>query len=145
MILSVWLEPVYSKAKKLFHINDNSKPWQCFQMARTFTLVSALEVFSDAGSLKDGTGYLLQIFKSAFVVPKSLSQLFLYIDNKVLCGIVLMFIISMIERKRDFRVYFNKIPMVIRILVLVGVVTIISAFGIKKMMTVGGGFLYAEF
>lgn len=150
MIISVWLEPVYATVKNKLHINDKSKVWKLFQMARTFTLVSALEVFSDAGALKDGTGYLLQIFKSAMNVPKSFTQIFPYVENKtyfvmIFVGLLFIFIISLINRKKNVRFYFNKLPMIIRAIILVGLVCANFAFGMTEMMRNGGDFLYAQF
>lgn len=42
IVLSLILEPVYGKAKKLFHINDNSVEWKGFQMLRTFILTGLI-------------------------------------------------------------------------------------------------------
>ncbi len=150
MIISVWLEPVYTSVKNKLHINDKTKIWKLFQMARTFTLVSALEVFSDAGTLKDGVGYLIQIFKSLAVIPKSFSQLLPSVDNKtyfavILLGLICILIISLINTKENVRLYINKMPMIIRVMMLVGIVCVTFAFGMTELMRNGGDFLYAQF
>ena len=150
MIISVWLEPVYTSVKSKLHINDKAKPWKLFQMARTFTLVSALEVFSDAGTLKDGTGYLVQIFKSALGIPKSFAQLFPYVENRLnfgylFIGLVFILAFSIVGRQKTVRVYFNKIPIIVRILILSVVFFLIIIIGVPIIIENGGGFLYEQF
>ena len=149
MIISVWLEPVYTSVKNKLHINDKSKVWKLFQMARTFTLVSALEVFSDAGTFKDGTGYILQIFKSTMNVPKSFDQLLPYVNNNLILaylfiGLLFILIISIFEQKKSFRIYFNRIPTIVRILILTIIFFLITIIGIPIIIN-GGGFLYEQF
>lgn len=150
MIISVWLEPFYTKMKTSLKINESSKIWNLFKILRTFALVSALEVFSDAGSLSDGTGYLMRIFRNAAVIPKSFSQLFPYVDEKLhflisVSGLLAIWAISLLQRKKPFREYTEKIPVFIRICVLVLIFMVIITCGIPVSIENDGGFMYAQF
>ena len=150
MTFSVWMEPVYQKAKAALHICDKSKLWSCFQMARTFILVSLLEVFSDVGNIRNGLGYFSQLIKKLFVMPKTFSQLAPYVDNYtsfilIMVGMLCLIIISLFGRKHDFREYFNSTPLILRVLILAVIVFVSYAFGMPEMMRNGGEFMYAQF
>ena len=150
MIASVWLTPFYSKIKKLLSINDNSKPLAVFGIIKTFILVSILEVFSDAGSLADGTGYIIKMISSFWVFPKSLNELFPYVGAindfyMVSFGLAAVIAVDLIGIKKDIRTCFSKVPAVIRSILLACAVFVILVVGIQEVISIEGGFMYANF
>ena len=150
MIISVWLEDFYAKCREKLHIKDKSRWFGMLQIARTFTLVSLLEVFSDAGSLRDGCGYILSIFFSASKIPTDFSTFMPFVDNTmrlifVVVGLLMMLVFSIVGRKQSIRIYFNKLPLVIRAIALAGLFCIIVSVGIVALIEEDGGFLYANF
>lgn len=149
MIFSVWMEPVYTKIKTALHIKESSKWFNFFRMARTFTLVSALEVFSDIGSLMDGIYYFKCLFLNVFV-PKSIFEIMPYTEDKINMmmlygGLLLIFAFSVIRLRNDVRCYFNKIPDWVRAVILAGLFVTLFFVGVMLLTTTEGGFMYANF
>lgn len=149
MIFSVWMEPAYAKIKESLHIKETSKPFNLFRMARTFTLVSALEVFSDIGSLKDGINY----FKMMFVnlrMGLDIKNSFLFSAGDTLDLLIVIFGLALlafvnISPFNRFREKYNKMPLLIRIASLLILFALIAVIGIHSLVKNDGGFIYAQF
>lgn len=153
IIFSMWMEPVYQSVNNKLGIRQESQIWKVFRIARTFVLVTFIKVLPEVGTLSDGIGFLKNIFVSKVPVH-SLAQLLPFInlgDFETLMqlavaavGVALMFVFSVIQGKRPVRDCFNKIPMPVRVLILVCAVLIISIFGVRANWGTGG-FMYANF
>lgn len=154
IILSVWLEPVYANTKTKLHIKDENPVFRLFQMVRTFAIFTSLEIIA-AVSAMGGNGF--EYFVKPFVnrtIPHSISELFpsTAMSNfsmitllLSLCGLVMMLIVSIVEeKKKPIRYYFNKIPWIIRILIIVAFMVIIVTFGVQSTWG-AGAFMYANF
>lgn len=150
IIFSLWMEPVYEAWKKKLGIDEGSKWWKFFQVARTFFLVTLIKVLPEVGTLKDGVGLILKIFMKPWI-PLSISMLFPYlIDIRAACGFIvvvmgigLMFAVSVLQRKRPVREYADKIPMGIRIPLMSVFFMGIVYWGIP--VSNGIEFMYANF
>ena len=140
IILSLWMEPVYEKCRTGLHVKEDSGLWRAFQVLRTFILVTFIKVLPEVGTLSDGVGLLKRIFTN-FTIPTSLQQLLPFADivsvegliklGTILLCIVLLFVSSLLQRKMPIRNYFNKIPLVIRILLLCLLTVLILYLGIQ--------------
>lgn len=153
LILHVWLKPVYASAKRTLQIKDSNKLWIAFQIIRTFTLISLIEVIPEVGNIANGLRFIGKIF-SSFAIPRSVNELFPYVDLSItvykiniiltILGVIMMIVISVVQYKKPFRIYFNRIPKVIRVLFLSVIIIIIASFGVQASWG-SGGFLYAQF
>ncbi len=153
IIFSLWMEPVYTLWKKKLKINENLWIWRAFQVIRTFILVTFIKVLPEVGTLSDGIGLWKRIFTN-HEIPHSIQELLPFINWSVtanvpmtilaVMGTILLFVVSLLQRKQPFRVYFNKLPMVVRVVILTGMVMFIMSFGVQATWGVGG-FLYANF
>lgn len=153
IIFSLWLEPVYAKGKTSLHINEHLWIWRAFQVLRTFLLVTFIKVLPEVGSLSDGFGLLKRIFTN-FSIPGSLREMLPFVDMSsstgkmnfaiVLFFTALLFISSLLQRKKPVRDYFNRLPMLIRLVLLCMLVIIIAYLGVQASWS-EGGFMYENF
>lgn len=159
IIASLWMEPVYQKWKAALHIRESSFAWRLFQVTRTFLLVTFIKVLPEVGTLSDGFGLWAQIFTN-HTIPHSLGELlpFLIIDyanaNTNLLALLkflvvlfttgLLLVSSLLQRKKPIRDYFNRLPRLIRIILLAMLFIFICMFGISASRT-GGEFMYVQF
>lgn len=153
IILSLWLAPVYAACKRALRINDQSRAWRCFQIIRTFTLVTLLEVLPEVGTLRDGLGLWMQIFTN-HRIPTSLGELlpFVQLSNfNIRCGFavavfcaVLLFVSSVMQRKKPIREYFGALPVYWQVILLSGLLMLIATIGVQASWGTEG-FMYANF
>ena len=145
IILSIWMEPVYTSLKGKLRIKEATWSWRFFQTIRTFLLVTLIKVFPEVGSFSDGVYFLKRLF-SNHSIPRSFSQLAPFITQKLpffvaSAVLLILFVFSLHERKQPIRVHFNRIPFLVRIVLLAFVVVIIGIFADLS----AGGFMYARF
>lgn len=153
IILTLWLDPLYDKCKKLLNIKEDKWAWRAFQTIRTFILVTFIKVLPEVGTLSDGFGLWKQVFTN-FTLPNSIHNLLPFLDFSVsttvitfglaIIGTICLFFVSLKQRKGAFRGYFNNIPTVFRVLILAVVMLTIASFGVQSTWG-SGGFLYANF
>jgi len=153
IIFLLWMEPVYAQWKQKLKINDGSLLWRAFQVVRTFILVTFIKVLPEVGTLSEGLGLWKQIFTN-HEIPGSIYELLPFINWSItiyvvmtflaIMGTILLFVVSLLQRKQEFRVYFNKLPMVVRMIILTGMILLISSFGVQATWGTGG-FIYANF
>lgn len=147
IILQVWLQPFYDWSRAKLHVKEKSFIWKLFITLRTFFLVTLIKVLPEVGTLGDGLGLWKRIFTN-FTLPHSLMELMPYADDKAInmgfmtIMIILIFIADLLQRKKPVREYYNKLPMIIRIVFLAAAFVAAVSFGVRVE---GGGFLYANF
>ena len=151
IILSLWMEPVYTAMRTRLRVKEDSFGWKLFRTLRTFILVTFIKVLPEVGSLSDGLGFWKQIFTN-HAIPGSLGALlpflvptysrFTYVFLSL--GIVLMLVFSLLQRTRPVRERFNRLPAVVRILIISIAVLTVASYGVIATWN-GGGFLYAQF
>lgn len=153
IILSLWLAPVYERSRRLLRISDSSMFWKVIRIVRTFTIVALLEVLPEVGTLGDGLHFWACIFAN-WRLPASLADLLPFVHlrnfNKVIgfaaamgC-VALLFIASVLQRKKPVRAYFNALPVWVQIAALSALVMLIASFGIQASWG-AEGFMYANF
>ena len=145
IILTLWLEPVYKGAVKALHIREDAFYWRAFQVIRTFLLVTLIKVLPEVGTLKDGLKFIGRIFTS-HRIPASIGELFSFLHEwqhflVVAVLTAVLFICSLIQRRRPVRTYFNRLPWAVRVIVLAGAFVCAYAFGSSAL----GGFMYVKF
>lgn len=149
IIFSMWMEPVYEKGKRLFHINESKWLWKAFQTIRTFILVTFIKVLPEVGSLSQGFGLWKRIF-TEHTLPESISALIPFVGTAeignflIVCMLTfLLFVTSLLQRKNPIREYFNRAPMVVRFLLLILLTFLIIMIGVP--VSKEGAFLYEGF
>ena len=153
LILSLWLAPLYERMRSIFHIRVENKLWRLFCVLRTFTIAAMLEVLPEVGSLTDGFHLWRCIFTNAWI-PHSLGALIPFVHlrnfNRLLgfsvamLFILVMFIGSLMQRKKPIREYVNALPNWCQILGLSLMILVILTFGIQASWG-AEGFMYANF
>lgn len=148
IIVSLWLEPVYGRAKEALHVNERSFFWRAFVTLRTFFLVTLIKVFPEVGGFRHGVG-----FWAACLHPWNLKGVgghALYPvttrGNLVILGLgaLVIFAVSLIQRRGSVRAQLTRTPKLLRLAIFVALFFIIVYCGIP-MSTETGGFLYAQF
>ncbi len=149
LILSLWLDKLYAAWKSALHINETSWGWRAFQTIRTFILITFIKVLPEVGTLSDGWGLWMRIF-TEHSIPSDISALLPALAENgkknfciIIVMILLMFFASLLQRKREVRDYFVKVPLPARMVIMAGCVMLLIVFGIPA--SAKGGFLYAQF
>ena len=153
IILSLWLEPAYARCRQWLQINEDAWLWRAFQTIRTFLLVTFIKVLPEVGTLRQGLGLWKRIFTN-HTIPHSVRSLLPFVDwslniTQIEFGVAILvtialFVSSLLQRKQKVRVYFNRIPWFLRIVILSIVIIVVIAFGVPTTWG-AGGFLYANF
>lgn len=156
IIFSMWMEPVYTKIKTALHINERKWLWRAFQTIRTFVLVTFIKVLPEVGTLSQGVGLWKRVFSACTIVPRGLGELLPFIrpneavavdtqyNYYISAGlIVALIIVSLLQRKKPVREYFNRTPIVIRVAMVLVLVFFVIYVGFSADAT--GGFMYAGF
>lgn len=154
IISSVWMQTKYDKWREKMHISSQNRLFRTFQVARTFTIITVLEVVAAVEVLHgSGAEYFYRVLTD-HSVPNTLNQLLPTNGSDsnttrislmlAIFGLVLMLVFSLIQRKRRIRDCFNNVPVLVRIPVMVVVVLIIALFGVQASWGVGA-FMYANF
>lgn len=151
IIVSMWMEPVYADWKTKLRINDENRAYKCFQIIRTFILVTFIKVLPEVGGLRRGLGLWKHIFTD-FRIPKSVHQLLKFVSTEqhwliiATFGALMMLAVSCLQSKCQVRDLFNKLPIVIRIIVVSCGMIFVAVFGGMALYSFGGGgFMYAGF
>lgn len=152
IIVSLWMERPFASMKRALHVNEASRIWQGFQVIRTFVLVTFIKVLPEVGTLDQGIGFWRHIFCD-FSLPSEMGMLIPGVSVPgmtasplwlVAIGTIIMFVVSMLQRKRPVRERFNTLKMPIRSLILGVLIVCIVSFGAMASWD-AGSFMYANF
>ncbi|MBQ9032211.1 MAG: MBOAT family protein [Parasporobacterium sp.] len=149
VIATLWLEPVYARMRQFFHIRETSGGWRAFQVLRTFVLISFIKILPEVGGLRAGLNLWAQVVRGASIIPHTFAELLPFVDDYlnfavILIFTVILFIFSLIERRKPVREAFNKWPMILRVFILALFFVIAILFG-ARADGLNGAFLYAQF
>ncbi len=152
IMLSVLLKPVFEWCHKKLHINPKSAPYSLFQILRTFIVILVGYVFDVAPSFKQAmkTFWLFftdQSFKTGWSEISTLG-----LGKKqyllLLAGVLLIFVISIIQERHDkttIREMLDKKPFIFRYVpIFIGVMAIV-VFGIYGSGFDATDFVYMQF
>ena len=150
IIVSLWTDPVFAGWKKKLNINEAAFPWRAYVTIRTFILVTFIKVLPEVGTLRDGLGLWKHAF-TAMKLPAGVSSFFpKFLEDTQIFNIklalvftALLFVTSLLQRKKPLYEYMEKVPWVARIAIMAAVAIVIIGFGLGQ--TGGGGFMYARF
>ena len=149
IIFSMWMEKPFETWKKALRINESTWLWRAFQTLRTFLLVTFIKVLPEVDGLRAGLGLWKRIF-TEHTFPHTVSELLPFVDNAtnlyaILFGILLMFIVSLLQRKQPVREWLEKKTIYpVRMLIFVALFFLILYFGVPASGGIGG-FMYAQF
>ena len=144
------LTPVFKLIVKVFHINTECDSFRLFQRIRTFILFIFGLSFFRAESLSDG----FKMWKNAFsqfnvwiLFDKSLFDLGLIRSEWgiLIFGLVLVFIVSYISQKEDFRDYISKQNFIFRLIVFGALFTMVICWGYYGVNFNAADFIYGKF
>lgn len=148
IILALWLEPTFTKIKAALRIKEQGFAWRAFATLRTFFVVTMIKVFPEVGDFSDGVGYWLHCF-SGWRLPDSFEALIYPVADAeafyvLAVGALLMFVVSLLQRRRSVRDRLARLWLPVRILIFALIFIAIVWYGVPTQSE-GGGFLYAQF
>ena len=145
IILSMWLEPVNNKVKKILRINEKSIIWKWFQILRTFILVTYIKVLPEVGTLADGVGLWIASFTNQ-LRPVNLFEIipFEFSTTFSLCIGIILILINSIMAKDESNLGIKNANIIIKYILFVYLIVEIIIYGnfISPDMR---GFMYAQF
>lgn len=148
IIVSLWLEPVYEKARNRLHIRERSFFWRAFVTLRTFFLVTLIKVFPEVGGFGNGVGFWKHCFMNWSLAGAEGHPLYPITDNRQLLvlvgGAMLLFAVSLLQRRGSVRQQLTRLPRLVRLAIFVALFFLIALIGIP-LSGETGGFLYAQF
>jgi len=147
IILSLWFEPVFDRLKAACRIHEQGFWWRAFATLRTFFIVTMIKVFPEVGSFSAGLGYWRHCFKNWDLTlgANLFYPIVSYKDLVILAaGALLLFGVSLLQRKGSLRAKIAKLPLPLRYGLYVAVFFAIILLGVPTQSQ-GGGFLYAQF
>lgn len=152
IILSLMMEPLYDKSKKLLHINDQSVEWKAFQMVRTFILTGIIpRVIVRAASVSAALTIFTKIFTDFNFASLYDGTLLNYGLNKVHFAIALIAIAILIatsimkEKGISIRESISKMHIVVRWLIYLFAFYSVVIFGIYGPGYDASAFVYMGF
>ena len=150
IIISQELEPLYGKFHERFPKLTGSSPYQAFMVIRTFFLMGSLRLFDNARGCRDAFISFGSIFTrwdfGRLTVQEFLDLGLSEADYVVVAvGVLLLFAVSMMQRKQPVREYLAGKPFVLRYLVFAGLFLSVVLFGIYGMGYDSAGFIYNQF
>lgn len=144
------LSPLFKKLIVLLHINTDCDSYRLFLRLRTFFLFIFGLSFFRAKSLKDG----FLMWKNAF----SQFNIWIFFDKSIyelgldrtewgilIFGLILIFIVSYISQKEDFRAYLNRQNLLFRLIVFSVLFVMIICWGYYGMDFNAADFIYGRF
>jgi D-alanyl-lipoteichoic acid acyltransferase DltB (MBOAT superfamily) len=148
IIVSLWLEPVFGKIKAKLNIKEHGFLWRSFATLRTFFVVTMIKVFPEVGGFSGGVGYWKHCFVN-WKIPADFSALIYPVADGeaffvLFAGAMLMFIVSLLQRRKSVRDRLLGLWLPVRILIFALMFIMIIYYGVPTQAE-GGGFLYAQF
>ncbi len=133
IIVSLWLEPVYTRVNAKLRLTDSNRLWQLFRILRTFCLVTFIKVLPEVGTLSDGIGLWKQVFTSR-IIPDRWIDWFPYGANEihitvVAVGFLMMLIVDGIKMRQPPRQWLNRRPFLVRFVIYFVLIATILVFG----------------
>lgn len=150
IMISQELEPLYDKFHARFPRLTSSLFYQGFMVVRTFFLMCTLRLFDNAWGCRDAFIRFASIFQHwnpHKVTVQELIDLGLTTNDYIVVfvGVIIMFLVSMIQRKRPVREYIHAKPYIVRFLVYSFLLLSVILFGMYGVGYDATGFIYNQF
>ncbi len=149
IVISEELNPVYEKFHEKTHLKEK-KGYGIFEIVRTFllmNLIRATDLFNNVGEYFSKIGSLAYKFNFSVLSDGTLMNVGLTVSDYIIagCGIVLMFIVSLIQEKGSVREKLQGIPRVARYAIFMVILFAIILFGKYGFGFDAADFIYNQF
>ncbi|MCI8562348.1 MAG: MBOAT family protein [Lachnospiraceae bacterium] len=150
ILVSEELEPLYGRFHKKFPALAKSTGYRAFMVIRTFLLMSSLRLFDNARGCRDAFISFRSIFTQwdlKALTVKELTDLGLAKADYLIVavGVLLLVLVSLLQRKQPVREYLAKKPFMIQYLIVAGLFFSILLFGVYGVGYDSSGFIYNQF
>lgn len=151
MIFSMWMKPVYERMLAALRINSQSIFYQCFQMLRTFVIVSFGYILFCARSARDFLGLIKEVLFSFNIASLCNRDIFSFGISEIYAlllffSVLIAFIVEILHLKGwELRKKISEQNIVIRWAFLYGIIFAILIFGAYGAEYSTSGFLYQFF
>lgn len=149
LAFSTEMEPVYAKMNELLHIKQGGLFQRCFQVFRTFWIMSFLRVFDIASG---GVREALSLMKGVFVNPFAfdfavVEQLGLPMQELqvAIAGCLILLLVSLIQRKGSIRERIARWRLPMRWAFMAALVIAVVVYGSYGMGYNARDFIYLQF
>ena len=150
ILASQELEPLYKRFHKRFPGLKEKRAYAAFETVRTFLLMGCLRLFDNYQDVKTAFGAFLHMF-TQFDLSMLNAEEFSYLDLTgadyliVLFGALLMFAVSMIQRRGSVREYIAAKPYPVRYMVFALLFFSVILFGAYGIGYDSSQFIYNQF
>jgi D-alanyl-lipoteichoic acid acyltransferase DltB (MBOAT superfamily) len=150
ILISQELEPLYARFHSRFPKLSKSRLYRAFMVIRTFLLMSSLRLFDNAWGCRDAFikfGSIFTHWNSKAVTMQELIDLGLSKADYLIvaAGVVIMFVVSMIQRRQPVRGYLEEKPFVVRYAVVTVLLLAVVLLGIYGVGYDASSFIYNQF
>lgn len=146
MVLGMFLEPVFIKVMKTFHIHKETQFFRVFQIIRTCILVNIGMLIFRAKDLTTAWNMFLSCFRDFSLQPLSSYGLRLSDLLMIVCGVVIVFIVGVLKEKGvSIRETIAKRNIVLRWTVYFAALFIVIILGAYGRGYDAVSFIYAQF
>lgn len=150
ILISQELEPLYGRFHKAFPTIAQKKPYQAFQIIRTFLLMGSLRMFDCYGDVPLSFSMFFSMFRDFDIQALTIEEfvdLGLTIPQYaiVFVGTVLMFMASLLGRKESVREKLWRKPYVVQYIAVVGLFVMIILLGSYGVGYDASQFIYNQF
>lgn len=150
ILISQELNPLYKKFRTRFPKLTSSRAYDGFQAVRTVLLMSCLRMFdcySSVGNTFRAFFSMFTTFNPWVLWNGTMLDLGLSVWDYVIvfAGVVLMFSVSLMSRRKDMRLILEEKPGPVKWIVFYLLVMVIIVFGAYGMGYDAGSFIYTQF
>lgn len=150
ILMSEELSPLYKRFHKRFPKLGGTWGYRAFQVMRTFLLMCCLRIFDRYGSCRQALKAFVHMF-TEFDISALTGQEFLDLGltavdyGIVFAGVLIMFIVSMIGRRRSVREWLSEKPYLLKYIVFVSLFFATILLGTYGIGYDASAFIYNQF
>lgn len=150
IIISQELEPLYHRFHAKFPRLTGSWGYRAFMVIRTFLLMSSLRLFDQAWGCRDAFKSFWSIFTCHNFHKLTVQELIDLGLTKadyliVLIGVVVVFAVSLLQRKQSVRKWLAPKPFILRYALITGLFLAVVLFGMYGIGYDSSSFIYNQF
>ena len=150
ILISQELEPLYKRFRRRFPKLTGGMPYRAFMVARTFLLMSSLRLFDNARGCRDAFISFWSIFsqwgRRALTAQEFLGLGLTAADYVIVAaGALVVFSVSLIQRKQPVREWLGQKPFFVQYAVFLALFLSVLLFGIYGIGFDSAGFIYNQF
>lgn len=150
ILISQELEPLYKKFHNRFPYLQEKTWYRGFQVIRTFLLLSCLRLYDNYIGVGTAFEAFISMFKDFNLAELTKAE---FLDMGltstdyiiVLAGVLIMLVVSLIQRGRSVREYIAKMPFPVKYVLFVGLFFTIVLLGCYGLGYDSSGFIYTAY